>query len=100
MTKKIPGRIRGPFCLPSSGGNGNSAEPGDKCGVEQNPKKSRLEKIATEKISFCHDAWMYFSLQVSQVWPRCYKKYLRLRDANLQITHVLITHAHRAKQKL
>jgi len=29
--------------------------------IEQKSKKSRLEKNkSTEKISFCHDAWMYF----------------------------------------
>jgi hypothetical protein len=152
MTKKMPGRVRAPFCLPSSKGNGNSAEPGDKCDVEQNPKKSHLEKIATEKIFAmiaggpadcgsgcdfdlertierhmsegsqlsavrevrknmakraitaknmqaplvesvisqlvslnlkpCHEtrdrAWMYFSLQGSQVWPRCYQKCARV----------------------
>src|SRR5262249_51533506 len=41
-----------------------------------------------------------FSLQGSQVWPRCYQKCLRLSDANWLITPALITRSPRAKTKL
>src|SRR6266404_1589723 len=69
--------------------------------LSRNPKNRALEKNKfTEKISFCHDAWMYFSLQGSQVWPRCYQKCLRLSDANWLITPALITRSRRAKTKL
>src|SRR5258707_2337110 len=43
---------------------------------------------------------MYFSLQGSQVWPRCYQKCLRLSDTNWLITPALITRSRRAKTKL